>query len=58
MSAMFAIRTQNVCKAHEYVNTLDGLTLTAEPGTVLGFLGPNGAGKTTTMRRRTDSVTC
>ena len=29
---------------------LDGATLTAAPGRLLGFLGPNGAGKTTTMR--------
>ena len=29
---------------------LDGATLTARPGRLLGFLGPNGAGKTTTMR--------
>jgi ABC-2 type transport system ATP-binding protein len=29
---------------------LDGLSLRAEPGEVLGFLGPNGSGKTTTIR--------
>ena len=29
---------------------LDGLSLEARPGRVLGFLGPNGAGKTTAMR--------
>jgi ABC-2 type transport system ATP-binding protein len=29
---------------------VDSLTLTVEPGEVLGFLGPNGAGKTTTIR--------
>jgi ABC-2 type transport system ATP-binding protein len=29
---------------------LDGATLSAHPGRVLGFLGPNGAGKTTAMR--------
>ena len=29
---------------------LDGATLTAAPGRLVGFLGPNGAGKTTTMR--------
>ena len=32
------------------VVALDGLTLRAEPGRLLGFLGPNGAGKTTAMR--------
>ena len=32
------------------VKALDGLSLDAEEGTVLGVLGPNGAGKTTTVR--------
>jgi ABC-2 type transport system ATP-binding protein len=32
------------------VIALDGLSLTARPGRLLGFLGPNGAGKTTAMR--------
>jgi ABC-2 type transport system ATP-binding protein len=29
---------------------LDGLSLSVEPGEVMGFLGPNGSGKTTTIR--------
>ena len=32
------------------IMAVDGISLTAEPGEVLGFLGPNGAGKSTTMR--------
>ncbi|MDJ0954382.1 MAG: ATP-binding cassette domain-containing protein [Acidimicrobiia bacterium] len=32
------------------VTALDGLSLRAHPGRILGFLGPNGAGKTTAMR--------
>jgi ABC-2 type transport system ATP-binding protein len=50
MSAMYAIRTQDLSKTYGQVRALDGLTLTVETGTVFGFLGPNGAGKTTTMR--------
>ena len=37
-------------KRYGEVAALDGLSLSARPGRLLGFLGPNGAGKTTTMR--------
>ncbi|HSK22988.1 MAG TPA: ATP-binding cassette domain-containing protein [Egicoccus sp.] len=37
-------------KRYGEVIALDGVSLTAKPGRLLGFLGPNGAGKTTTMR--------
>lgn len=37
-------------KTYGEVTALDGLSLTARPGRMLGFLGPNGAGKTTGMR--------
>ena len=37
-------------KTYGDVVALDDVTLTAEPGRLVGFLGPNGAGKTTTMR--------
>jgi len=33
-----------------------GLTLTIEPGEILGFLGPNGAGKTTTVKMLTGMI--
>ncbi len=37
-------------KRYGDVVALDGASLTARPGRLLGFLGPNGSGKTTTMR--------
>ncbi len=37
-------------KSYGEVVALDGVSLTARPGRLLGFLGPNGAGKSTTMR--------
>ena len=37
-------------KRYADVAALDGLSLTARPGRLLGFLGPNGSGKTTSMR--------
>ena len=37
-------------KRYGDVAALDGLSLRASPGRILGFLGPNGAGKTTSMR--------
>jgi ABC-2 type transport system ATP-binding protein len=37
-------------KSYGDVRALDGVDLTAPPGTVLGLLGPNGAGKTTAVR--------
>jgi ABC-2 type transport system ATP-binding protein len=45
-----AIRIEGLHKRFGEVQALDGLSLTAEPGSVFGFLGPNGAGKTTTIR--------
>ena len=37
-------------KRYGEVVALDGMSLEARPGRLVGFLGPNGAGKTTTMR--------
>lgn len=41
---------QDMHKTFGDVVALDGCTLGAARGTMLGFLGPNGAGKTTAMR--------
>ncbi len=44
------LRVSGLRKTYGEVTALDGLSLTARPGRMLGFLGPNGAGKTTAMR--------
>ncbi|WP_019631261.1 daunorubicin resistance protein DrrA family ABC transporter ATP-binding protein [Actinomadura atramentaria] len=46
----YAIRAEGLEKRFGETLALDGVSLAAEPGTVLGVLGPNGAGKTTTTR--------
>jgi ABC-2 type transport system ATP-binding protein len=45
-----AIETDGLSKRYGDVQALDGVSLSAEKGTVLGLLGPNGAGKTTVVR--------
>jgi ABC-2 type transport system ATP-binding protein len=44
------LEIRGLTKRYGPVTALDGASLTARPGRLLGFLGPNGAGKTTTMR--------
>jgi ABC-2 type transport system ATP-binding protein len=44
------LELRSLRKAFGEVVALDGATLSALPGRILGFLGPNGAGKTTTLR--------
>ncbi|MFT6363477.1 MAG: ABC-2 type transport system ATP-binding protein [Planctomycetota bacterium] len=43
------IEIQEACKTYGPTKALQSLTLTVNPGEVLGLLGPNGAGKTTTI---------
>jgi sodium transport system ATP-binding protein len=44
------IEVRDLRKQFGAVRAVDGVTLTARQGEVLGLLGPNGAGKTTTLR--------
>ena len=44
------LEIHELTKHYGRVTALDGASLAARPGRLLGFLGPNGAGKTTTMR--------
>jgi ABC-2 type transport system ATP-binding protein len=45
-----AVETHGVAKQYGSLVALDNLTITVQPGEVLGVLGPNGAGKTTAVR--------
>lgn len=54
-----SIRVQNLTKeyghggqssAHPVQKAVDQISLTVQPGEIVGFLGPNGAGKSTTMK--------
>lgn len=44
------IVTEHLSRDFDLVRAVDDLSLTVQPGEVLGFLGPNGAGKSTTMK--------
>ncbi|GAB3648359.1 ABC transporter ATP-binding protein [Glycomyces tarimensis] len=44
------LEIKNLKKRFGDTIALDGVSLSAEPGEVVGFVGANGAGKTTTMR--------
>ena len=47
------IKVNNVVKTFEGFRALDGLTMTAEKGSIYGLVGPNGAGKSTILRHIT-----
>ena len=44
------IKVINVVKTFDGFRALDGLTMTAEKGSIYGLVGPNGAGKSTILR--------
>lgn len=45
-----SIRVQNLTKEYRQQRAVDQISLTVQPGEIVGFLGPNGAGKSTTMK--------
>ena len=45
-----SIRVQNLTKVYRQQRAVDQISLTVQPGEIVGFLGPNGAGKSTTMK--------
>jgi ABC-2 type transport system ATP-binding protein len=47
------IDVQNLTKYYNGFCAVDNISLTVQPGEILGLLGPNGAGKTTTLRMLT-----
>ena len=47
------IKVINVVKTFDGFRALDGLTMTAEKGSIYGLVGPNGAGKSTILRHLT-----
>lgn len=45
-----SIRVLNLTKDYNHQRAVDQISLTVQPGEIVGFLGPNGAGKSTTMK--------
>jgi ABC-2 type transport system ATP-binding protein len=48
-----AILAQNLRKTYGKHEAVKNVTISIQPGEIVGFLGPNGAGKTTTMKMLT-----
>ena len=47
---MGALRTENLSKSYRGRKVVDEVSVSLDPGEVVGLLGPNGAGKTTSFR--------
>ena len=46
----YIVKTENLVKKFNNVNSVDNVNLKVKEGEVYGFLGPNGAGKSTTIK--------
>ena len=46
---MKILEIKNLKKSFKDVNAVNGISMSAEKGEILGILGPNGAGKSTTI---------
>ena len=44
------LKVTDLCKAFDAQQVLDGVSLSVEPGQIVGLVGANGVGKTTTMQ--------
>ena len=51
-----AVATRELTVRYGHARGIEGISLSVEPGQVLGLLGPNGAGKTTWLRAVLDLV--
>ena len=47
---MAELECRQLSRSFGPVRALEGVTLAAEPGRILGLLGPNGSGKTTLIK--------
>ena len=45
-----SVQAHNIVYRQGSAVLVDGVSLTADPGEILGIVGPNGAGKTTLLR--------